>query len=256
MPSASSGPSAAGKSTLARLIVGAIRPTHGSVRLDGAETWTWDRADFGALVGYVSQNVELFEGTIAENIARFRQTDSLAIVAAARLAGVHEMILSLPKGYETVLDAIGRAALRRSAPAHRAGARRVRRSEARRSRRAQLQSRRRRRGGAARPCLSALKARGTTVLMIAHRPSILVALDKVLVLRNGTVSDFGLSSASCRASRPASRSCRSAWRGTHETRAARPDAPRAADAEARSRHRCRGQSMPRSSARRIDRRRG
>lgn len=184
------GPSAAGKSTLARLIVGAIKPTNGSVRLDGAETWSYDRADFGALVGYVSQAVELFEGTIAENIARFRQADSLAIVAAARTAGVHEMILALPKGYETMLAPSG-------APL--SGGQRQRIALARAvfgdpklvvldEPNSNLDGE----GEAAlHGVLAVLKARRATVIMIAHRPSMLVALDKVLVLRNGTVGEFG-----------------------------------------------------------------
>jgi PrtD family type I secretion system ABC transporter len=184
------GPSAAGKSTLARLIVGALRPTTGSVRLDGAETWAWERADFGLFAGYVSQNIELFAGTIAENIARFKTTDSLAIVTAARLAGVHEMILALPKGYETVLAATG-------APL--SGGQRQRIALARAvfgdpklivldEPNSNLDGE----GEAAlHAMLVALKARGTTVLMIAHRPSILASLDKVLVLRGGAVSDFG-----------------------------------------------------------------
>lgn len=184
------GPSAAGKSTLARLIVGALRPTGGSVRLDGAETWAWERSDFGTFTGYVSQNIELFGGTIAENIARFKNSDPLAIVAAARLAGVHEMILGLPKGYETHLTPTG-------APL--SGGQRQRIALARAvfgepklivldEPNSNLDGE----GEAALlTMLAALKARGTTVLMIAHRPSILARLDKVLVLRNGTASDFG-----------------------------------------------------------------
>jgi PrtD family type I secretion system ABC transporter len=184
------GPSAAGKSTLARLVVGAIKPTHGSVRLDGAETWTYDRTDFGAFVGYVSQNVELFEGTIAENIARFRETDSLAIVAAAKLAGVHEMILAFPKGYETVLNQFG-APLSGGQKQRIALARAVF-GEPKLVVLDEPNSNLDGEGEAAlHSLLAALKARGTTVIMIAHRPSMLASLDKVLVLRGGTVGDFG-----------------------------------------------------------------
>lgn len=184
------GPSAAGKSTLARVIVGALRPTSGSVRLDGAETWAWDRRQFGQFVGYVSQGIELFEGTIAENIARFRAADSLDIVEAAQLAGVHEMILSLPKGYETRLS-------RQGAPL--SGGQRQRLALARavfgKPRLIVLDEPNSNLDaagdGALQHLLGHMKVRGTTVLMIAHRPSILVSLDKVLVLNNGTVADFG-----------------------------------------------------------------
>jgi PrtD family type I secretion system ABC transporter len=184
------GPSAAGKSTLARLIVGAIKPGAGSVRLDGAEVWSWGRAQFGSFTGYVSQNIELFEGTIAENIARFQKADAASIVTAARLAGVHDMILGFPKGYDTPLLASG-------VPL--SGGQRQRIALARAvfgdpklvvldEPNSNLDSD----GEAAlHKLLVALKARGTTVVMIAHRPSILVSLDKVLVLTNGTVAEFG-----------------------------------------------------------------
>jgi PrtD family type I secretion system ABC transporter len=184
------GPSAAGKSTLARLIVGAIKPSAGNVRLDGADVWTWGRAQFGGFTGYVSQNIELFEGTIAENIARFRAADPADIVAAARLAGVHEMILAFPKGYDTPLLPSG-------APL--SGGQRQRIALARAvfgnpklvvldEPNSNLDS-----DGetALHALIATLKARGTTVIIIAHRPSILVSLDKVLVLTNGTVAEFG-----------------------------------------------------------------
>lgn len=95
------GASASGKSTLARALVGVWAPLNGAVRLDGADVHAWDKAHLGRFVGYLPQDVELFEGTVAENIARFGPLDSERIVAAARKAGVHELVLQLPEGYET-----------------------------------------------------------------------------------------------------------------------------------------------------------
>jgi PrtD family type I secretion system ABC transporter len=101
------GASGSGKSTLARLIVGAMQPYSGKIRLDNADIHMWNREELGPHLGYLPQDVELFEGTVAENIARFAELDSLKIVNAAIRAGVHEMILSLPQGYETRLDSNG-----------------------------------------------------------------------------------------------------------------------------------------------------
>ena len=103
------GPSAAGKSTLARLMVGALRPDHGVVRLDGADLATWDVAQIGDAMGYLPQEVALFPGTIRDNIARFGDASDEAVVAAAKAAHAHEMIVRLPMGYRTMLDDGGAA---------------------------------------------------------------------------------------------------------------------------------------------------
>jgi len=97
------GASGSGKSTLARLIVGAWAPYAGEIRLDNADIHVWNRDELGPYLGYLPQDVDLFEGTIAENIARFGELDSRKIIDAARRAGVHDMILALPQSYETRL---------------------------------------------------------------------------------------------------------------------------------------------------------
>lgn len=184
------GPSASGKSTLARVLVGVWPPAGGSVRLDGADVTTWDKAELGPHLGYLPQDVTLFEGTVAENIARFGPLDSQRIVQAAQAAGVHEMVLRLPSGYETRVGTGGSAL---------SGGQRQRIALARAlygepalvvldepnssldeaGEAALLQA------------LQTFRGKGRTVVVIAHRLSLLQAVDKLLVLNDGVAVAFG-----------------------------------------------------------------
>lgn len=185
------GPSGAGKSTLGRIITGVAAPTLGVARLDGADVATWPRESVGQYIGYLPQDIELFADTVAANISRFRRHgDDGEVIDAAKMAGVHEIILRLPKGYETQVGEGG----------------------------ATLSGGIRQRIGLARAvygnpslvvldepssnldsdgdiallsCISELKSRGTTVVMITHRPNTLGVVEKLLVLKDGMVSSMG-----------------------------------------------------------------
>jgi ABC-type protease/lipase transport system fused ATPase/permease subunit len=185
------GPSAAGKSTLCRLICGLYPPTHGPIRLDGAETHFWQRGDLGRYVGYLPQDVEIFSGTVRENISRMDpNAPPEAVIEAAQLAGIETMIRGLPHGYDTRIGengvplsggqkqriALARALFRRpklvvldepNASLDNDGER------------------------ALEQAISDIKSAGAAVIIVAHKPNILLQSDFVLVLREGVQEMFG-----------------------------------------------------------------
>jgi PrtD family type I secretion system ABC transporter len=184
------GPSAAGKTTLARLMVGVLAPSGGHVRLDGADIFSWSRDDLGRHIGYLPQEISLFSGTIAENIARLGEVRPEEVVDAAQKANVHDMILRLPRGYDTE---IGDAGWRLS------GGQRQRIGLARAlygnpsfvlldEPNANLDSE----GDMALVrALAELKAQNATVIFITHRPGLIKYADKLILLRNGISELYG-----------------------------------------------------------------
>ena len=184
------GPSGCGKSTLARLLIGVWQPLAGKVRLDGAELSQWDKHQLGPHLGYLPQDIQLFAGTIAQNIARFAEVDADKVLAAAQLAGVHQLILQLPEGYETRLgeggaglsggqkQRIGLARALYGLPAvivldepnsnlDEAGEQ------------ALLQA------------IVQLKQHKRTLILITHKPNVLTLTDQLLILREGQLQAFG-----------------------------------------------------------------
>ena len=185
------GPSGAGKTSLVRALVGIWRPAKGCVRLDGAALDQWDLDQLGQHVGFISQTVELFDGTISENIARMNvKPDADAVLRAAKAAGAHELILRLPNGYDTPIGEGGEAL---------SGGQRQRIALARAlygdpflivldEPNSNLDNE----GEMAlRQAIANLKTRGAIVVLIAHRPSVLAVCDHILVLGNGEQKDFG-----------------------------------------------------------------
>ena len=183
------GASAAGKSTLARIILGVWPVQIGTVRIDGADISQWDREHLGKYIGYLPQDIELFAGTISENIARFNEVDSQKVIEAAMKAGVHEMILRLPEGYDTV---IGSGAVVLS------GGQRQRIGLARAiydnpvfvvldepnsnlDEQGEL---------ALLKTVEELKQSGTTVVIITHRPNILKVTNKILIMNSGKIERY------------------------------------------------------------------
>ena len=185
------GPSASGKTTLARLLVGLWPAAGGKVRLDGADVFTWNKAELGPCLGYLPQGVELLDGTLAENIARFGEVSIAKVTAAAKAVGLHNFIVSLPQGYASP---VGREGAKLS------GGQRQRVALARAiygdpvlvvldEPNSSLDEV----GDAAlASAILELKARGTTFVVMTHRTSILAVADKMLVLQDGVMHAFGL----------------------------------------------------------------
>lgn len=185
------GPSAAGKSTLSKVLVGVWKASSGTVRLDSGEIYRWNREDFGKHVGYLPQGIELFSGSIKQNIARMAENaDPEKVIEAAKIAGAHEMVLRLPDGYDSDIGSAG----------------------------SNLSGGQKQRVGLARAfygnpkliildepnanldeageialsnSLKQAKSRGIAVVVISHRPSVLSVVDKILVLQDGAVALYG-----------------------------------------------------------------
>jgi len=184
------GPSGSGKSTLSRILVGVWNPALGSISLDSAELYKWNKKDLGTYIGYLPQDVELLDGTIAENIARFEEYTSESVIRAAMLAGVHEMILATPEGYDTFIGEGGvvlsggqrqRIALARAiygdpvllvldepnSNLDDAGEKHL------------LES------------LVKLKSMGKTIFVVTHKTSVLSVVDKIAMLKEGVLHLYG-----------------------------------------------------------------
>ncbi|MDM0115697.1 type I secretion system permease/ATPase [Variovorax sp. J22R133] len=184
------GPSAAGKSTLARLLTGIWQPTIGTIRLDGTDLSTWPRRELGPWIGYVPQDVELFDGTVADNIGRLGEPDADAVIAAAKRANAHEMITQLPLGYDTPIGDGGarlspgqrqRIALAR---AMYGDVRLLILDEPNASLDSEGEI-------ALARALSGLRSEGVTSIVVTHRPSLVAHVDKILILEAGHVKQFG-----------------------------------------------------------------
>jgi ATP-binding cassette subfamily C protein len=185
------GPSASGKSSLARLIVGVWQPARGKVRVDGAALDQWSPTELGQYVGYLPQDVELFAGTVAQNIARFEpDAPSDAVIAAAQAAGVHELIIRLPEGYDTQIGESG-AVLSAGQRQRIALARALYREPflvVLDEPNSNLDSEG---DKALTQAIVRVRQRGGIVVVVAHRPSALAGVDQVLAMLNGRAHALG-----------------------------------------------------------------
>ena len=184
------GPSGSGKSTLARVIVGIWPHVAGEVLLDDLPISSWNRIDLGPHLGYLPQDIELFEGTIAENIARFRELESEKVIEAARCAGLHEMILRFPKGYDTPIGEAG--SLLSGGQRQRIGLARAIYGDPALIVLDEPNANLDDAGEAALTrTVHDLKQKGKTVFLITHRPGAIAAADRLLILRDGAIQAEG-----------------------------------------------------------------
>ena len=184
------GPSGSGKSTLARVLMGVWPDVAGDVLLDGVPLQSWDRVQLGSHVGYLPQDIELFDGTLAENIARFGKIESAQVIAAARSAGLHDMILRFPKGYDTPIGEAG--ALLSGGQRQRIGLARAIYGDPALIVLDEPNANLDDAGEAALvKTVQDMKAKGKTVILITHRPGILAVADRLLLLQDGRVQAEG-----------------------------------------------------------------
>jgi PrtD family type I secretion system ABC transporter len=184
------GPSASGKSTLCRVLVGAVAPSIGSVRIDDAEVTALSPADARRSIGYMPQTVELFAGTVKDNIARLGEVDENGVLAAARLAGCHEMILRLDNGYETEIGP--RGAFLSGGQRQRIGLARALYGNPRVLVLDEPNSNLDQEGEVALiEAIQAVKRAGVTVIVVNHRSTLLQPVDKLAVIRDGVLEKYG-----------------------------------------------------------------
>lgn len=184
------GPSASGKTTLAKLLMGLWPSISGKVRLDGADVHSWDKAELGPYLGYLPQGVELLDGTLAENIARFGDVDMVQVEAAARLVGLHELIMAMPLGYNSPIGRDG--TMLSGGQRQRVGLARALYGKPVFVVLDEPNSSLDEAGDAAlAAAIAALKQMGTTFVVMTHRSSILGVADKILLMREGAQQAFG-----------------------------------------------------------------
>lgn len=184
------GPSAAGKSTFSRALLGIYRPSKGAVRLDGAEIQQWNRDQLGDYIGYLPQDVELLDGTVSENIARFRDIDPEQVIAAAQQSGIHDMILRLPQAYDTRL--VGGGHVMSAGQQQRVGIARALYGNPQVIVLDEPNANLDQAGDAALlETLTLLKRQGKTVVVVTHRNNVLSLADKILLLVDGQVGAYG-----------------------------------------------------------------